>query len=558
MAKGLYINPTKFVPLNQISADLTSEVATRQFAMGGYAGFFTYLPDPDPILRRLGADQEVYKDLISDDQVGPMVIRRKNLTKSQNWDVDQGEGATDKEMDLCRYALKILEGNNCKTKDLISQSLNPILFGYSVFEIVWGSVGSYILPVKVQEKPREWFFFDTENQLRFRTVDNFEGILLTGPNADPAMQARFILLQNDPTYENPYGDKALSRCFWPVTFKRGGMRFFTIFVEKYGMPFMYGKLPRTASLDATNDLLSKLSNMVQDAVAVIPDDSSVGFLETKGTASADIYDRYLNRCNNSISKAILTNALSTEIQQTGARATTETGANTIEGNLADEDKDFPSTLFNELFKRIIDFNIGTGSYPVFNVFEEEEVKKDLSERDKNLDTIGVKFTKKYFQKTYNLDDEDFELGQSTDPKFPLNKGGQGGLSPDNKLELSTNTVKRMTAKPNDDKQMSGLRAVLSNIWKRMLGKNIQLSASEKDEITEMIDSLPAQLLQFQMEETLQPVIQLIQGGSSYEEVQNKLAELYPQMKTDQLQNLLQKTIFISELWGRANDENNEV
>ena len=82
MNKGLYINPTTFVALNQLSTNLTSEVATRQFALGGYSGFFNYLPDPDPILKKLNMDQSVYKDLRSDEQVGSLIARRKNLTKS--------------------------------------------------------------------------------------------------------------------------------------------------------------------------------------------------------------------------------------------------------------------------------------------------------------------------------------------------------------------------------------------------------------------------------------------------------------------------------------------
>ncbi len=215
MSKGLYINPTKFVPLNRISSNLTTEIATRQFALGAYPGFFNFLPDPDPILRRLGKDQTVYKDLLSDDQVGPLYSRRKNLTKSLDWFIERND-AGDKGVQLCEQTLKILEGNGCKVKDLISQSLNPIGFGYAVFEIVFGNVNGKLLPVSIWEKPREWFFFDEFNRVRFRTAENYNGDIIIGEGADPSVSIKFILLQNDPSYENPYGDKALSRCFWPV------------------------------------------------------------------------------------------------------------------------------------------------------------------------------------------------------------------------------------------------------------------------------------------------------------------------------------------------------
>ena len=209
MAKGIYINPTTFVPLNQLSEGLTSEIATRKFAAGSYTGFFNYLPDPDPVLRKLGMDQSVYEDLLSDDQCGPLVNRRKYLTKSLNWDIQQNE-ASDQSFELCKLAFRILEKNGCAIKDIISQTLNPVFYGYSVFEIKWGIVNGYWLPIEIWEKPREWFVFDSENRLRFRTNYNYEGIIIRGEGADPKIAVKFILLRNDPTYKNPYGDKALS------------------------------------------------------------------------------------------------------------------------------------------------------------------------------------------------------------------------------------------------------------------------------------------------------------------------------------------------------------
>ena len=209
----------------------------------------------------------------------------------------------------------MLEANGCKTKDLISQSLNTLGFGFTPFELTFGYVDKKLLPTSIWEKQREWFFFDTENQLRFRSIDNFQGVVVVGKDADPKIAAKFILLQNDPTYENPYGDKILSRCFWPVTFKRGGIKFYSLFLEKYGMPYLFGKLPRGAKQEDHDDLLSKLANMVQDAVGTGPDDSSLELIETKGTSSGDLHEKYLQRCDNAIAKSILGNALSTDIQK---------------------------------------------------------------------------------------------------------------------------------------------------------------------------------------------------------------------------------------------------
>ena len=536
--KGLYINSTQFVPLSQIKDNLTSEIATRQFALGGWPSFFGQLPDPDPILRNLGIDQMVYDDLLADSRIGSMVDRRKNQTKSMDWDIDRSDGAGGKEVELCESILRHWEDNDVSIKDLISQSLNPIFFGYSVFEIIWGQVNGYWLPVKVEEKPREWFFYDNKNQLRFRSVDSWEGIVIRGEEADPKIAAKFIVLVNDYSYKNPYGKKALSRCWWPATFKRGGFKLFAEFLERFGMPFIYGKLPRSASADQHNELFSQLSNFIQGAVGTGPDDSSVQLIEMKGgSGSSDLYDKFLDRCDNAISEAILTNSLSTSIQRSGARASSETGANTIEGNLGQEDKDFPIALFNKIFKRTIDINIGSKVYPQFKTFEEEEVNKDLSERDKNLSEIGVAFNKKYFANNYNIAEDEFELKEKPAAVPPINQ------ALNNKMPVDQVIPKN---------ELSSFKRLLN----RIIGK-IDLSKASPSAAEAIMNAIPAKALQYGIEQTLKPVIDLAQKSNSREELLNSLASLYPGMKTDALEELLMKAILIADMQGMldANKEN---
>lgn len=536
--KGIYVDPNTFVPLSRLKENLTAEMATRQFAMGGYTGFFGHLPDPDPILRKLGCDQTVYEDLLSDSRVGSMVTRRKNLTKSMDWDIDRSEGAGDKEADLCKLIINTWEDNDIPIKDLISQTLNPIFYGYSVFEIMWRQVKNYWLPVKVQEKPREWFFFDTENQLRFRSIDNWEGTVIRGKDADPKVAAKFIILVNDPTYKNPYGDKSLSRCYWPVTFKRGGMKLFADFIERFGMPFIYGKLPRGASQEMHDNLFNQLVNFISGAVGTGPDDSSVQLIEPKGgSGSSDLYDRYLDRCDNAISEALLTNSLSTSVQKNGARASSETGAETIEGGLGQEDKDFPTAFFNKIFKRAIDLNIGSGNYTKFKFFEEEDINKDKSERDKNLKEIGVKFKKKYFVSQYNFEEDEIEVAEET-PAGGSNLPAGDPLA--NKLPGQTTLPVTLP----DKTELSFFKS----IWNKFFNKHD--FASDKTAITDqVIDSLPEKLLQFGIEQTLKPVIELAKNSAGYEELKIELAKQFPKMDTTQLENLLTKVLFIVEIEG---------
>lgn len=97
-----------------------------------------------------------------------------------------------------------------------------------------------------------------------------------------------------------------------------------VFTEKYGMPHLIGKHPRGATKAETDSLADMLEEIVQDAIAVIPDDSSVEIQEANKTSSADIYEKLIDKMNSEISKAVLGQTLTTEIGSKGSYAASNT------------------------------------------------------------------------------------------------------------------------------------------------------------------------------------------------------------------------------------------
>jgi phage gp29-like protein len=55
-----------------------------------------------------------------------------------------------------------------------------------------------------------------------------------------------------------------------------------------------------------------------------------------------------------------------------------------------------------------------------------------------------------------------------------------------------------------------------------------------------------------MLETLKPIMNLIQKGQSYQEVEDNLMAAWPNMKTAEIEKLMERAIFVSEIWGRLN------
>jgi phage gp29-like protein len=466
-----------------LAALTADEIAVRD-QQTSYMKMFNMLPDPDPILAQKGKGIEVYRDLTTDAHVWANRQQRKTAVTSLLWEIKQNNS------DQRKFSLISELFNSLDINQIIEQILNAPLYGHSILEVNWSLKSGLVLPYSVQEKPQEYFHFSPTNQLMLKTKSVSQGI--------PIPDYKFLLVTQGATYLNPYGEKALARCFWPVTFKRGGLRFWITFTEKFGMPYIIGKQPSGAGNEAATELLSKLELMVQDAIAVIPDNGSVEIQWPQSGAAVEAYRHFLEFMNSEISKALLSQTLTTELQNSGSYSASQTHASMLT-NITDGDRKLVEKALNQLIHWIYTINFGNeNNTPSFHLYEPEDVDTITADRDEKLVKQGIRFTADYYKKTYNLTDQDFTLS------------AESPVSPESFKSFSS----------SDPAQ----------------------------------EALPAKILQMQIEQTLKPIFKLIEKGSTFEEIEEGLKSIYPEMKSSQLENLLTKVLFISELNGRLSDE----
>lgn len=396
-ASGLYISPTEFVRFAEghRSKGLSEHIATRGRSPDFHA-LGMYLPNPDPILKKLGKDISVYTDLRSDAHVGGCIRRRKGGVVRMEWRVERDRASAR----MAKLAEQVL--GDLDMRRLMREMLDAPLYGWQPLEVVWSQrqASGAVVPVDVWAKPAHWFQFDGESQLRFRSRDN----PLLGELLEPR---KFLVPSQDASYANPYGFADLSMCFWPTVFKRGGLKFWVTFTEKFGTPWVVGKSPRGTGKPEQAALLEQLEAMVQDAVAVIPDDGSVDIVEAAGkTGSADLYERLLMFCRSEISIALLGSNQTTEKDSTYASA--KAG-----GEVADELRDADARLveasMNQLLRWVVDLNEGEAApAPKFELYEQEDVDQDQAKRDEILVRAGARLTREYFMRTYDLQEDDID------------------------------------------------------------------------------------------------------------------------------------------------------
>jgi phage gp29-like protein len=502
------------VPNYDVQAMTGNRIATRERTWD-FSAMLGVLPDPDPVLMKMNEGPAILESILGDGHVTAVIQTRKLGTMSEPFDVSPGsikEQEPDQaSVDLCndlREDLWKLDVDN-----LISQILDAPLMGMVPIEIVWKADAGKLRIADLIPVPCRWFGFDNDNKPRFLSGNN----MIMG---EPLPEGKFVFARHFPSYDNPYGIRLLSRCFWPAFFKRGGLKFWVQFVEKYASPFLHGKYQNPADADA---MLSQLSNMVQSAVGVSPVGTEVNVVQGDGSASSDVYETFKTSMDSEISKIILGQTLTTEVGDKGTQALGTVHQTVLEAFRAADRKLIVKT-FDEIAWIYQQLNNSAASSPIFAFQSAEDIKKDVADRDKVLSDMGTKFSIGYLNRRYGFEDGDIEA--KPDPVPPTPFGGPAGP------EGSPGKTPFAFAE----------------------GNPIADRKSFPDQVTldHFIEGIPEGALRGIADDVVLPVVSMITSGDSYEAILGKLAELYPAMNSTGFEEILARAIFVADVWGRLN------
>jgi len=487
---------------------LANEIATRE-TDPRFASALTILPNPDAILRKLGRDHDVYDAIEYDAHVmGEIRTIRAGLL-AWEWRLQPGgEEANDiAAYGLCRQVFGRRPARDVRWSDAIWNTGRAVFHGYSVHEVVWQRQDRFLVPNRIIDRPQRRFQFDTDNRLR----------LLTRSNIIPGEELgdfKWLLTRHMPSHDNPYGMAVFSSCFWPWTFKHSGYRYFTKFVERYGIPTPVGKYPRGTSKDNINELVNQLASMVEDAVSAIPDDNSVELLEHKG-GQHSVHGTFLNLCNRELSKALTSQTLATEVQDTGSRAVADVGREREEAG-QESDREMVQATWQELCDWITELNYPGARPPVWEFYAEEDVSQQTAE------TIG-----KIVEYAPLKRSEVYERLQFSPPE-----------DGDDVVFLG-----RPQPQPGAPGSMFSARPCAScgQVHQYANGDN----ADPLDRLADQADVEAASIFQ----RLAKPIRDLMQSANDLEEFRDRLADLYPQISDDELAAHLANFSLVARLKG---------
>jgi len=381
--------------------------------------YYKILVNQDSVLGTKGAgDFKIYQEVLRDDQVKSTFQQRRLAVVSKPWTIEAGaEDAASK------AAAEALSTNikNLYWDDITDKHLYGLFYGYSVAEVIW-SVGENglvdIADIKVRDRAR--FRFNVNNDL-FLLKQDYQ--------FTPMPQRKFWCVKTGAdNSDNLYGLGLAHWLYWPVFFKRNDIKFWLIFLEKFGQPTAVGKLPVGKEDDPATrtKVLQAVRAVATETGILLPDGAEVTLLEAIRSGTAD-YEAMKNAMDAAIAKIVLSQTMTTD--NGSSRSQSETHAD-VRDMVVKADADLICESFNNTVVKWW-FEYNQAAFPnakpprLYRSIAPEEDLGKRAERDKKISDLGYEPTEDYIKETYG---DGWVKKQAQEVKIglnpPLNKRNQ--------------------------------------------------------------------------------------------------------------------------------------
>jgi phage gp29-like protein len=470
---------------------VTGEVATTidgRDITRGFVSPLQLLQPTDTVLRsRGGGDLRLYEELLRDDQVKATWQQRQLAVTSAEWEVIAGgESALDQAAaDFIREQLSAIRFDKITTGMLFG-----VFYGYAVAECLWGRDGRHVTLDAIKVRNRRRFRFDGAGRLRLLTGSQPDGELLP--------DRKFWTFATGADHDDePYGQGLGHWLYWPVFFKRNGLRLWLVFLDKFGQPTAKGTFPQSSTEQQKQRLLQALQAVHSDSGIIVPEGMQIELIEAARSGTADYTELY-DRMDRAIAKVVLGHTGSSE--STAGRLGGEDMAGDVRDDIVKADADVVCESFNQTVVRwLTEWNYPGAKPPrVWRNMEQPEDLNLRAERDARVTMMGYRPTLKYIEDHYG---EGWEVDNRPSPT-----ASQFGF-----------------AEADDSARQRGKR----------------MSDRLEEEAVPGWDAL------------MEPVRRLVETADSLEQIRDGILDLYEDMPSDQLAKVLQKAIATAELAGRA-------
>lgn len=505
--------------------EFTDEVATIAKDIDIFYGWIKRLENPDPVLRSEAAGRglKLYDEVDRDAHAGSVLQQRYLAVVGKEWEIIPAKSArksgrpasTTQEQIVADFVSEVLE--NCNFDQARQEILKAILYGFYSVEVLWNATVNGIKIKKLIAKHPRRFIFTPEREIRLLTLQSMiEGEILP--------DRKFIVFTYGDS-DNPYGRGLGQRLWWPMWFKKNGVKFWLIFLEKFGMPTVKGKYPPGTSTEQQQKLLDAIEAIQSDTGVKIPDSMDIEFLEASrsGTVTHEQLCDYMDR---QISKAVLGQTASTE--GTPGKLGNEKAQGDVRQEIIEADSDLLDGCLNDtLIPWIVDYNFpGVSVYPKIRTYAAAKPNlKEQSEIDKTLVVdIGLPVSTAYFYETYGI---------------PAPAEGEELVNVPTKVQPGLPGASSVIPARDPGENRGGIQ-----------GKQFAEVVAVPDASDLVADQTSQSAMNVTDQLYMAPLKRLAEEATSLGDLQDRILDLWGEMKPEDLGTIMARGMMLADMTGR--------
>lgn len=390
---------TELVPTIGVAPPTMGEVASTRDGRDitrGYVDGLALLEPTDSVLRiRNAADYRVFEEILRDDQVKAVFDQRRLAVVSREWAVEPGG---DRPIDIAaaddlRATLKRIQFDR-----VTDRMLYGTFYGFSVGECLYSAADHKVRLDAIKVRRQRRFGWAPDGTLRLLTTAR--------PQGEAVPDRKFWTFESGgESDDDPYGLGLAHWLYWPTFFKRHGLKYWMIFLEKFGQPTALGEFPTNATDEEKKKLLAALQAITTDSGIAVPQGMLIRLLEAARSGTAD-YATLCDRMDAAISKVVLGQTMTTdpgaslsqaEVHMDVRQATVKADADTLCASFVAG----PATW-------LTNWNFPGAAVPeVWRRFDDRGGMRHQAETEKVIaEATGMRPTKKYVEETYGGEWED--------------------------------------------------------------------------------------------------------------------------------------------------------
>ena len=298
--------------------------------------------------------------------------------------------------------------------------------------------------------------------------------------------------------------------YWPVFFKRNDIKFWLIFLEKFGQPTAIGKLPMGKENDPSTrtKVLSALRAIATETGVLLPEGAEVELLEATRSGAAD-YEAMKNAMDSAIAKIVLSQTMTTD--DGSSRSQSETHAD-VRDMVVKADADLICESFNNTVVKWW-FEYNQAAFPnakpprLYRNIEPEEDLGKRAERDQKISQLGFEPTEEYIKETYG---DGWVKKQMQEAKI--------GIKPFNQPAKNANfaenaAVELLKAAQNADQiELVNAATQFAENYEGILGQRVE-QALNYGEATQDYDTVKAHIVELMKELPPQPMVEKVERSN---------------------------------------------